>query len=125
MRTVLVVDGDHAWRRVLAGWLEAEGMRVIRLSRGEWVTRAIETHRADGVVLAVHLPGIDGFRLLENIRARWPSLPVIMMTSFGGAEFAGRQAGATAYLDKPFHVSELLHELQRLTDAGGALGTIV
>lgn len=114
--TVLLVDDDDAWRAVLGGWLEDAGMRVVRLTRGEWVTRAIETHRADAVLLDVHLPGLDGLELLDCIRDRWPTLPVLIMTSFGGAdlEAQARRAGATVFLDKPFRMTELMEHLERI-----------
>jgi DNA-binding response OmpR family regulator len=122
--TVLLVDDDAAWRATLGGWLEDAGMRVVRLTRGEWLTRAIETHRADAVLLDVHLPGLDGIQVLESIRARWATLPVVVMTSFGGAdlEAQARRAGATAYLDKPFRMSELMEHLERFADPASREG---
>jgi DNA-binding NtrC family response regulator len=120
--TALLVDDDAAWRAALGGWLEGEGVRVVRLTRGEWVTSAIETHHADVVLLDVHLPGLDGLQVLESIRARWPKLPVIVMTAFGGPDLADRilRGGATAFLDKPFRMSELMTVLERATERGEA-----
>jgi two-component system, NtrC family, nitrogen regulation response regulator GlnG len=119
--TILLVDDDGAWRAVIERWLEAEGMRGIGLGRGEWVTSAIDTHRPDALLLDIHLPGVDGLQVLEAVRVRWPDLPVVIMTAFGGRETGelARQCGATAYLEKPFRMGDLMAELERLT-AGGA-----
>lgn len=115
--TVLLVDDDSAWRVALERWLQGEGMRGIGLGRGEWITSAIETHRPDVVLLDIHLPGLDGLQLLEVVRLRWPHLPVVIMTAFGGAETGelARRCGATGYLEKPFRMGDLMTELARAT----------
>jgi DNA-binding NtrC family response regulator len=119
----VLVDDDGAWRAALGGWLEGEGMRVVRLARGEWVTHAIETHRADVVLLDVHLSGLDGIEVLEAVHHRWPKLPVIVMTAFGGPDTAdlARRCGATAYLDKPFRLTDLMTHLDRIAERGESL----
>ena len=115
--TVLLVDDDGAWRAVLERWLQGEGMRGIGLGRGEWIASAIETHRPDVVLLDIHLPGQDGLQVLEVVRYRWPNLPVIIMTAFGGHETGdlARRCGATGYLEKPFRMADLATELERAT----------
>ncbi|HEX9818853.1 MAG TPA: response regulator [Methylomirabilota bacterium] len=120
--TVVLVDDDGAWRASLGGWLEAEGMRVIRLARGEWIISALETHRPDLVLLDVHLPGLDGLEVLETVRRRWPTLPIIVMTAFGGPETAelAQRCGATAYLDKPFRLADLTVHIERIAERGAS-----
>jgi DNA-binding response OmpR family regulator len=116
LSTVLVVDDDAGWRVVVERWLKREGMRVIGLARGEWIAHAIERHRPDVVLLDVHLPGLDGLQVLEVVRHRWPTLPIIVMTAFGGRETAElvRRLGANGYLDKPFRMDHLVAELTRM-----------
>jgi two-component system nitrogen regulation response regulator NtrX len=116
--TVLVVDDDGDWRAALEHWLQGEGMRGVGLGRGEWITSAIEAHRPDVVLLDIHLPGLDGLQTLELLRLRWPSLPVVMMTAFGGVETGelARRCGATGYLEKPFRMAELMTELARVVE---------
>jgi two-component system response regulator AtoC len=118
--SVLVVDDDASWRAVLAGWLQQEGFRVVGISRGDWVTSAVETQAADIVILDVQLPGLGGLDVLRALRTRWPDLPVIVTTAFGGpdTEDLARQRGATGYLEKPFRIGELMAEVRRATKAG-------
>ena len=113
--TVLLVDDDGDWRAALELWLQGEGMRGIGLGRGERITSAIETHRPDVVLLDIHLPGLDGLQILDLLHLRWPSLPVVIMTAFGGFETGelARRCGATGYLEKPFRMAELMSELAR------------
>ena len=117
--TVLLVDDDGDWRAALEHWLQGEGMRGIGLGRGEWITSAIDTHRPDVVLLDIHLPGLDGLQILEVLRLRWPSLPVVVMTAFGGFETGelARRCGATGYLEKPFRMAELMSELARALES--------
>ena len=117
--TVLLVDDDGDWRAALEQWLQGEGMRGIGLGRGEWITSAIDTHRPDVVLLDIHLPGLDGLQILELLRLRWPSLPVVVMTAFGGFETGelARRCGATGYLEKPFRMADLMTELARALES--------
>jgi DNA-binding NtrC family response regulator len=118
--TVMIVDDDTAWRGSLERYLSSEGMRGIGLGRAEWIASAIETHRPDAVLLDIHLPGVDGLQALETVRRRWPTLPVIIMTAFGGRETAdlAMRCGATGYLDKPFRMADLVGEVRRATGGG-------
>lgn len=115
--TVLLVEDDADWRVLLERRLTEEGMRPIGLARGEWTTLAVETHHPDVVVLDLHLGGLDGLEVLELVRRRWPALPVIAMTAFGGrdARELARRRGATGFLEKPFPIAQLVSELTRAT----------
>jgi DNA-binding response OmpR family regulator len=113
---LLVVDDDPAWRDALRPWLEAEGFRVVMLARGEWVVPAIELHQPDVVVLDVELPGASGLEVLDTLGRRWRTLPVIIMTAFGGPAVANaaREHGAAGYLEKPFRIGALVNEIRRV-----------
>src|SRR6188474_2141649 len=82
--TLLVVDDDPAWRDALKEWLDREGFRAIMLARGDWVVHAVDLHHPDVVILDVNLPGITGLEVLRAVERRWPALPVVVMTAFGG-----------------------------------------
>jgi DNA-binding NtrC family response regulator len=116
---ILIVDDDTEWLADLQGWLGHEGLRVVGISRGEWVIEAVDFHEPDVVVLDVHLPGSDGLEILAKLRRRRPDIPVIIMTAFGGFDVQDRalMLGAAAYFAKPFRVSDLVSELRRLRAA--------
>lgn len=119
--TLLVVDDDPAWRDALKEWLEREGFRAIMLARADWVVHAVELHRPDVIVLDVNLPGGSGLDLLGVLERRWPALPVVIMTAFGGPGVGdvARRLGAAAYLEKPFRMAALVHEIRRAAARGG------
>jgi DNA-binding response OmpR family regulator len=114
--SVIVVDDDTAWLADLETWLAHEGFQVIGISRGEWVLEAVDFHEPDVVVVDLHLPGLDGLQILGQLRRRWPALPVIVMTAFGGADVEERvrRLGATGYFDKPFRLEHLVAAIRLL-----------
>ena len=114
--TVIIVDDDTAWLADLETWLAHEGFHVIGISRGEWVLEAVDFHEPDVVVVDLQLPGVDGQHILGQLQRRRPTLPVIVMTAFGGADVEERvrRLGATAYFDKPFRLDKLVASIRRI-----------
>jgi DNA-binding response OmpR family regulator len=108
--SVVVVDDDTAWLADLETWLAHEGFQVIGISRGEWVVEAVDFHEPDVVVVDLQLPGVDGLEILGQLRRRRPTLPVIVMTAFGGTDVEQRvrRVGAAGYFDKPFRLENLV-----------------
>lgn len=123
--TILIVDDDAAWRLLLEDTLRREGFRVIGESRGDRVMATIDLHRPEVVVLDNQLPGATGLFLLAFLHDRWPDLPVLLMTAFGGPLVAeqAQRVGARRYLDKPFPLADLVGEVRRLTRAREASGS--
>jgi DNA-binding response OmpR family regulator len=115
--SVLVVDDDDAWVLTLKAWLERDGAHVYGCSHGDWALSAVQTHNPDVVLLDVQLPGRNGLEVLQSVRLRWPELPVIVTTAFGGSdvEDAAVRAGADAYIGKPFRMERLLAVIRRIT----------
>jgi DNA-binding NtrC family response regulator len=120
--TLLVVDDDPAWRDALKEWLEREGFRVILLARADWIVPAVELHRPDVILLDVNLPGASGLDVLGGLERRWPALPVVIMTAFGGPGIGAeaRRLGAVAYLEKPFRMAALVAEIRRAAASAGS-----
>ena len=120
--TLLVVDDDPAWRDALKGWLEREGFRAIMLARADWIVPAVDLHRPDAIVLDVNLPGTSGLDVLSALGRRWPALPVVIMTAFGGPGVGdvARRLGAASYIEKPFRMAALVDEIRRVASRRGA-----
>lgn len=121
--TVLVIDDDPEMLRVLGDFLGRQGHRVITDSCGECAVATLEVERIDAVILDKEMPGTDGLDLLSFFRRRFPEVPVILITAFGGprvAEDAFRR-GAAKYLEKPFRVMDLLGAVLTVTGGGEAV----
>lgn len=107
---VLIVEDDPAIRAGVVGALASEGYETIEAGDGAvGLERALEP-ATDLVLLDIMLPEIDGFHVLESVRAQRPRLPVICLTAMGepADRVRGLRAGADDYIVKPFGVDELL-----------------
>ncbi|MCA8948802.1 MAG: response regulator transcription factor [Planctomycetes bacterium] len=111
---VLVVEDDRAIRRGLVDALDYAGFSTIEAEDGDAGLSAAVAGDVDLVLLDVLLPDIDGFAVLERLRAVRPALPVIVLTARGREEdrVRGLGLGADDYVVKPFSVPELLARVE-------------
>ncbi|RLJ19124.1 nitrogen regulation protein NR(I) [bacterium endosymbiont of Escarpia laminata] len=112
---VWVIDDDRSIRWVLEKTLQKADMLVTSFETGNGVLDALEAEQPDVIVSDIRMPGIDGLELLEMIQARYPSLPVIIMTAHSDLESAvsAYHKGAFEYLPKPFDVDEAVVQIRR------------
>ncbi|MEO6857139.1 MAG: response regulator transcription factor [Solirubrobacteraceae bacterium] len=106
---VLVVDDEHALRRLLRLYLEREGYEVVEADDG---LDALSLLRRGGIDLAlvdVMLPELDGFEVLRRIRTE-SGIPIILVTARGeeAQRIAGLELGADDYVVKPFSAPEVV-----------------
>jgi two-component system nitrogen regulation response regulator NtrX len=117
---VLVVDDEADIRELVSGVLEDEGYAVRVAANSTEALDAIESRRPSLVLLDVWLQGsrLDGLQLLEQIKARDPSLPVLMISGHGNLDtaVAAIREGAVDFIEKPFEASRLLHLVGRATE---------
>jgi len=117
---VLVVEDDGAVRRSLERALPLHGLRVRAVGDGLAALAAIGHEHPSVVVLDVGLPGPDGLRIAERLRADGDPVPVLMLTARDAVRdrVAGLEAGADDYLTKPFALEELVARLHALLRRG-------
>ncbi|MES2682406.1 MAG: nitrogen regulation protein NR(I) [Pseudomonadota bacterium] len=101
---VWVVDDDESIRWVLEKSLARDGMAVRAFEGSTELLDALGDEQPDVLISDIRMPGIDGLALLERVRAKWPTLPVIIMTAHSDldAAVASYKGGAFEYLPKPF-----------------------
>ncbi len=104
MPSVLIIDDEPNIRRMVGALLEAEGFEVRDASDGQsGLARALEWE-PDLVLLDLMMPGtLDGMATLEQLRERFPELPVVMMSGRAGLADAVKatRLGAVNFLEKP------------------------
>ncbi|ARS49518.1 Fis family transcriptional regulator [Ectopseudomonas mendocina] len=112
---VLLVEDDRALREALADTLCLGGHDYRAVDCAEAALVALTEESFGLVVSDVNMPGMDGHQLLAQIRARYPQLPVLLMTAFGAVERAvdAIRQGAADYLVKPFEPRTLLELVAR------------
>jgi CheY-like chemotaxis protein len=130
---VLVVDDNRTNRRILEGMLGRWEMRTTAVEGGkealEQLSAARDAKEPYGLILTdMHMPKMDGFTLVENIRHR-PELAtatIMMLTSAGhrGDAARGLELGVSAYLLKPIRQSELREAIARVLGAREEEGAI-
>ncbi len=109
MTTILVVDDEVLYQKLLKANLETEGFDIITADNGEEALEIISSKRPNLVILDVMMPKLDGFQTCERIR-QFSNIPIIMLTAKGEEydRVKGLNAGADDYVVKPFSATELV-----------------
>lgn len=119
---ILVVDDEADIRMLLCGILEDEGYRPREAAHADAALAQLASREPNLVVLDIWLQGsrLDGLELLEEIRQRFPTLPVVMISGHGTIETAvsAIKKGAYDFVEKPFKTDRLLLTIDRAIEAG-------
>lgn len=107
-RPVLVVDDEPAIVAFVAEALEHEGYKVVTATDGMSGLGMLLLENPEAVVLDLDMPVVDGVSFVKSAATHGVSLPIILMTGASEVPQWARLLGATAYLQKPFEISELL-----------------
>jgi len=113
---VLVVDDNATNRVVVAHMLEGWGMASLDAPDAEAALALLARERVDVALLDHQMPGVDGVELARRVRAKWPRLPLVMLTSLGGLPRDAPEALLDAHLTKPVKPSQLLDALATALD---------
>ena len=110
---ILVVDDDADMLRLLSLRLKAAGHEVVAVGSAEAALAQLDIARPQLVLSDVRLPGKDGLALFDEVHARPPSLPVILLTAHGTIPDAVQATarGVFTYLTKPYDGKELLEKV--------------
>ena len=110
---ILVVDDDEDMLRLLSLRLKAAGHEVVAVGSAEAALAQLDIARPQLVLSDVRLPGKDGLALFDEVHARHPSLPVILLTAHGTIPDAVQATarGVFTYLTKPYDGKELLEKV--------------
>ncbi len=115
MKPVWIVDDDQAIRWVLEKALEKAGIQTVSFAGSQDVEEALDTESPAAIVSDIRMPGMNGLVLLKKIKARFPDLPVIIMTAHTDLQstVSAFQDGAFDFLAKPFDVNEAVSLVSR------------
>ncbi len=115
----LVVDDDGAVRFVLSETLQRAGHQVTAVGNGEQALELLRSNCFDLAIVDLRLgTRVDGLRVLEAIRWRWPQMGVILLTAHGSLDsaMAAIREGVDRYLLKPAEPGELLDTVREVLD---------
>src|ERR1041385_4859975 len=117
---VLVVDDEADIRDLVSGVLEDEGYAVRAAADSAQTLDAVEERRPSMVLLDVWLQGskLDGLQLLQEIKRRDPTIPVLMISGHGNLDtaVAAVREGAVDFIEEPFETARLIYLVDRATE---------
>lgn len=117
-RTVVIAEDEAIVRLDLREILEEQGFTVVgETGRGDEAVALVKQHEPDLVILDIKMPGLDGLSAAKEINAEGKSA-VLILTAFSQRNLIeeARDAGAVAYLVKPFQQEELLPAIEVALD---------
>jgi two-component system OmpR family response regulator len=114
---VLIVEDDLQIASFIVESLKQEGIEADHAADGEKGLQLGLTRTYDAAIVDLMLPGLDGLSLIEELRRRNVSAPVLILSARRSVDerITGLQRGGDDYLTKPFAFAELLARLQALT----------
>ncbi len=118
MSTVLVVDDSLTDMQIISSCLQHGGINVLIAQSGEEALAKITNQKPDVIVLDIVLPGVSGFELCRDLKAKAETsgIPIVLCSTKGGQmdKFWGMKQGADAYLTKPIDQEELVRTVKQL-----------
>jgi len=123
MAKILVVDDEPDILRVVVKIMQARGHTVVTATDGARALETADHESPDVVILDVNLPKMDGFEVCRRLKSGDDTkhIPIVMMTAaYVSVDDAdkGTALGADEYVVKPFLREVLVHNVERLLDAG-------
>jgi len=121
MSLVLVIDDEPIVRDLMVEILQVAGYETVDAETAERGLDLLEDERVSLVISDIHMPGLSGLELLEAVRIRRPSLPVVLVTGAGTYSTLtdALSRGADGFVMKPFSHAELEHAAGAALDRAG------
>ena len=115
MVRILLAEDDDSMRAYLARALERSGYQVVAVDRGTAALPLIETEVFDLLLTDIVMPEMDGIELAQKAAAIAPDMRVMFITGFAAVALkAGKASPSAKILSKPFHLRDLVAEVDRL-----------
>ena len=112
---ISVVDDDESVRRTTTLLIESFGFRAATFESAERFLRSGQLHDTSCLIVDVQMPGMNGLQLQSHLAAAGCGIPIIFITAYDHKDSRQRamQAGAAAFLGKPFSDEQLLQTIRR------------
>ncbi|MBV9932507.1 MAG: response regulator [Alphaproteobacteria bacterium] len=115
MTRILLAEDDESMRVYLARSLERSGYRVTAVDRGTAALPLLEAEHFDLLLTDIVMPEMDGIELAQKAAGLAPDMRVMFITGFAAVALkAGRSAPSAKVLSKPFHLRDLVLEVDRI-----------
>lgn len=123
MIRILLAEDDDVMREYLARALEKAGYAVSSVDRGTAALPLLETERFDLLLTDIVMPELDGIELAQRAGVIAPEMRVMFITGFAAVTLkAGKLMPQAKVLSKPFHLRDLVLEIDRMFEVDSASG---
>jgi two-component system chemotaxis response regulator CheY len=118
MQSILAVDDSASMRKMVSFTLTGAGFHVVEAVDGQDAYEKAQTHTIDLVLTDQNMPRLDGLGLTRKLREnpKFKTTPILILTTESSDQMkqAGRSAGATGWLVKPFDPGRLIEVIQKV-----------
>ncbi len=118
MHSILAVDDSPSMRKMVSFTLTGAGYQVIEAVDGQDAFEKAQSHAIDLVLVDQNMPRLDGIGLTRLLRdhPKYKTTPILILTTESSDQMkqAGRSAGATGWLVKPFDPTRLIEVIQKV-----------
>lgn len=118
MRSILAVDDSPSMRKMVSFTLSGAGFRVVEAIDGVDALEKAQKEQVDLVLVDQNMPRLDGIGFTRKLREdpRYQNTPILILTTESSDQMkqAGREAGATGWLVKPFNPHRLIEIIQKV-----------
>ena len=125
---VFFVDDEAGTRRLVERAIKRLEYKVSCFASAEHCLNQLNTQECNLLITDMHMPGMDGLALLQNIKHIAPWIPVVIVTGYGDipTAVAAMKAGAVDFIEKPFEIEEFAKRIKNIltkNDSAGDLAT--
>ena len=118
MASILTADDSASMRQMVSFTLKGAGYEVVEATNGKEALEIAKTRQFDLVITDMNMPHMDGLSLITELRnlSEFKFTPILMLTTESGADKkqAGKAAGATGWIVKPFDPERLLSTVNKV-----------
>ena len=118
MKRILTVDDSASVRQMVSFTLHKAGYEVVEAIDGKDGLANVSSGKFDLIITDLNMPNMDGIQMMTAVRKLpgYAFVPILMLTTESQAEKkdAGRKAGATGWIVKPFNADQLIVVIQKL-----------
>jgi FixJ family two-component response regulator len=113
-KLISVVDDDESIRRTTTFLIESFGFRAASFESAESFLKSVELHDTSCLLVDVQMPGMNGLQLQSELAAAGCGVPIIFITAYDNEDIRRQamQAGAAAFLGKPFGDEQLFQTIR-------------
>ncbi|HEY4362936.1 MAG TPA: response regulator [Bryobacteraceae bacterium] len=118
MKKILIADDTDKGRELVKTVLEGSGYHVFEARNGLEAVAGAREHMPDLIILDLHMPGLDGFGVIQELRGQkeFATTPIMALTASAmmGDKERATAVGFTGYITKPIRLADLRREVERL-----------